>query len=61
MATSYFAKNFILDEEAAERLAEVLEKPAPPRPNIDKNFWEENERKKAGWLLSNQKETLNKN
>ena len=51
MATSTFSKTIYINKEAAERLADVLEKPAPPRPDLGKDFWEENERKVKEWLL----------
>lgn len=50
VATTTFDKNIILNEEAAERLAEILAEPAPPRAKLDENFWEENERKKEEWF-----------
>ena len=50
MATSTFDKNIVLDQAAAERLAEILAMPAPPRIEIDERFWEENERKIEAWL-----------
>jgi len=50
MATITFDREIILDKEAAERLAEILERPAPPRPALGENFWEENERKTNEWL-----------
>ena len=45
MATTTFDRNITLDQAAADRLAEILSQPAPPRPKLDENFWEENERK----------------
>ena len=50
MATTTFDKNIIIDETAAERLAEILAKPAPTRPSLGENFWEENERKIESWF-----------
>jgi len=50
MATTTFEKTITLDQEAAERLADLLEQPAPPRPNLSKNFREDNERKVNEWL-----------
>jgi len=50
MATTTFDKNIVLDEAAAKRLAEILAQPAPPRPKLEDNFWEENERKKEEWF-----------
>ena len=50
MATTTFDKNIVLGEAAAERLAEVLSEPAPPKIEIDERFWEENERKVNEWL-----------
>ena len=40
MATTTFDKNITIDKAAAERLVEILSKPAPPRPNIEKDFWD---------------------
>ena len=51
MATSTFNKTIYIGQEVAERLAEILEKSAPPRPEIDKDFWDENERKVTEWLF----------
>ena len=53
MATSTFSKTIYLDQAAAERLVEMLEKPAPPLPEVDKGFWEENDKKVAEWLSHN--------
>ena len=50
MATSSFHKNFILTEEAAERLVKVLNEPAPPRSDLGENFWEENKKEVDEWL-----------
>jgi uncharacterized protein (DUF1778 family) len=50
MATSTFDKTITIDQEAAERLAEILSRPAPPRPKLADNFWEDNERKTKEWL-----------
>ena len=55
MATSTFNKTIYLDREAAERLADILERPAPPLPEIDKNYWDENERKVKEWLSRSEK------
>jgi len=50
VATSTFEKTIVLESEAAERLAEILDMPAPPRPNLGDDFWSENERKVKEWL-----------
>ena len=50
MATSTFDKDIVLDQAAAERLAEILSKPAPPPPDLGEGFWQENERKVDEWL-----------
>jgi hypothetical protein len=50
MATSTFEKTITLDEEAAERLAEILSADAPPRPNLGDGFWEKNEKAVDEWL-----------
>ena len=50
MATTTFDKNITLDQETAERLAEILSRPATPRERLDEHFWEENERKVYEWL-----------
>jgi uncharacterized protein (DUF1778 family) len=50
MATTTFEKTIYLDQSAADRLAEILEQPAPPKPNLGENFWQENERKVKEWL-----------
>ncbi|MDR0197811.1 MAG: hypothetical protein LBI36_06300 [Oscillospiraceae bacterium] len=50
MATSTFDKNITLDENAAKRLAEILEQPAPPRPNLGEGFWEKNKKEVDEWL-----------
>jgi hypothetical protein len=50
MATTTFDKKIVLDEAAATKLAEILTKPAPPRPEMDEHFWEENERKVDEWF-----------
>ena len=47
MATTTFGKTIYLDKIAAERLADILEQPAPPRPNISETFWKDNDRKVA--------------
>ena len=49
VATTTFDKNIVLDEAAAERLAEILAKPAQSI-EIDERFWEENERKVNEWF-----------
>ena len=61
MATTTFEKTIYLDQAAAERLAEILEKPAPPRPKINETFWEDNDRKVNQWLsrLERQSQTQN--
>ncbi|MCL2053506.1 MAG: hypothetical protein FWG90_03565 [Oscillospiraceae bacterium] len=38
MATSTFYKNIVIDDAAADRLIEILNKPAPPRPDISGNY-----------------------
>ena len=50
MATTTFDKEITLDKVAAERLADIISRPAPPRPNLGEHFWEENERKIEEWL-----------
>jgi len=50
MATTTFEKTIVLGQEAAERLADILEQPAPPKPVLGENFREENERKVIEWL-----------
>jgi len=55
MATTTFDKNITLDEASAARLAEVLAKPAPPRPELGEQFWEDNERKVNAWLSPSKK------
>ena len=55
MATSTFSKTIYLDQAAAERLVEILEKPAQPLPEVDKEFWDENERKVKEWLSRSKK------
>jgi hypothetical protein len=50
MATTTFDKNIVIDKEAADRLVEILNKPAPPRPKGTDDFWKENERKVEAWL-----------
>ena len=50
MATTTFEKTITLDQEAAERLADILDQPAPPKPDLGKDFREENERKVNEWL-----------
>jgi len=50
MATTTFDKNIVLDEAAAKKLAELLAQPAPPRPELEDEFWEENERKVKEWF-----------
>ena len=52
MATSTFDKEIVLSKEAVERLAEIASKPAPPRPDLGENFWEENEKRVGEWLSS---------
>ena len=61
MATSTFDKTIYLDQAAAERLADILEQPAPSRPNISDTFWEDNDRKVKEWLsrLEKQSQTPN--
>jgi len=34
MATTTFDKRIVIDEEAADRLIAILNKPAPPRPDV---------------------------
>jgi len=55
MATTTFDKNITLDKTSAERLAEILAKPVPPRSKLDERFWEENERKLDEWLSPSKK------
>ena len=50
MATTTFEKTIILDQEAAERLADILDQPASHMPSDDEIFWQENERKVKEWL-----------
>jgi len=50
MATTTFEKTIYLDQTAAERLADILEQPAQPRPNLGEDFWKYNERKVKEWL-----------
>ena len=50
MATTTFEKTITLDPKAAERLADILEYPAPLMPDDDEEFWEDNERKVNEWL-----------
>ena len=50
MATSTFSKTIYLDQAAAERLVEILETPAPLLPEVDKEFWDENDKKVSEWL-----------
>ena len=50
VATTTFEKTIYLDQSAADRLAEILEQPAPPRPNLGENFWQQNEGKVKEWL-----------
>jgi hypothetical protein len=40
MATSTFDKRIIIDDEAADVLIALLQKPAPPRPDVSKFFRE---------------------
>jgi hypothetical protein len=40
MATSTFDKHIIINDEAADVLIALLDKPAPPRPNISGKFSE---------------------
>jgi len=49
MATSTFDKNIVIDQEAAERLAEILTQPAPPRPDLGEGFWDDNNKKVEEW------------
>lgn len=56
MATSTFDKTIYLDQEAAERLANILEQPALPRPNINDTFWKDNDRKVELWLSRSKKQ-----
>jgi hypothetical protein len=39
MATTTFDKRIVIDDEAADRLIAVLNKPAPPRPKQDTIRW----------------------
>jgi hypothetical protein len=39
MATTTFDKRIVIDEEAADRLIAVLNKPAPPRPKASGIRW----------------------
>jgi len=50
MAISTFDKTIILDKEAAERLAIIAEKPAPPLPNLGDEYFEENKRRVTEWI-----------
>ena len=50
MATSTFEKTITLGQEAAERLANILEQPENPETGGDMAFWEENERNVKEWL-----------
>ena len=50
MATSTFDKDIVIEQEAAERLVQILEKPAPPRPDLGENYWAENERNVKEWM-----------
>ena len=50
MATTTFDKTITIDQKAAEHLADILEQPAPPRPDLGESFWEDNERKVKEWL-----------
>jgi len=56
MATTTFDKNIEIDQSAAEHLVSILTKPAPPRPKLDENFWEDNERKVKEWLFPSEKQ-----
>ncbi|GHS88291.1 hypothetical protein AGMMS49957_09540 [Synergistales bacterium] len=40
MATSTFDKRIIIDDEAADRLIAILNKPAPLRPDVSGKFRE---------------------
>jgi len=55
LATTTFDKNIVLEQDAAKRLVKILDKPVPPRPEIGKQFWEENERKLEKWLSHSEK------
>lgn len=55
MATTTFDKTIHLDKEAAERLADILEKPVPSTLKDNDTFWKENERKVAEWLYRSKK------
>ena len=50
MATSTFSKTIYIDQEAAEKLAALLDEPPPKKIEYDKKFWAENERKVKEWL-----------
>ena len=50
MATVSYERDIILTKEAAERLADVLTKPALPEPESNDDFWRENERNVEEWL-----------
>jgi hypothetical protein len=50
MATATFDRNIVLDQEATERLAEILREPAAPRPEYDSDWWQKNEREVDEWL-----------
>jgi hypothetical protein len=52
MATATFDRKITIDKKAAKRLIEVLNSPAPPRPNSGKEYWENNERISEEWLRS---------
>jgi len=39
MATTTFDKRIVIDDEAADRLIAVLNKPAPPRPEKSQIRW----------------------
>ena len=50
MATTTFEKTIFIDQDAAERLAEILEQPVPPKADLGDDFWQDNERKVTEWL-----------
>ncbi|MCL2019883.1 MAG: hypothetical protein FWG70_09020 [Oscillospiraceae bacterium] len=60
MATSTFHKNIVIDDKAADRLIEILNKPAPPMPKFPENYWAENERKVKEWLSRSKKQSSEK-
>ena len=55
MATSTFSKTIYIDQDSAEKLAALLDEPAPPRPNLGEEFWQDNERKVKEWLSRSKK------